>query len=86
MTTAKNPKPSEMSPEVRAMLDLRHQAEQRGHFEPLGRLLSLDTGHGVIEFGTQQGEATGPDLAIVCAIGGEVAKSAFEWKAHNLTE
>ena len=68
MPTGKNSaklKPSEMSAEVRAMLDLRHQAEQRGHFEPLGRLLSLDTAHGVIEFGTQQGEATGPDLASV---------------------
>ena len=67
MPTGKNSaklKPSEMSAEVRAMLDLRHQAEQRGHFEPLGRLISLDTAHGVIEFGTQQGEATGPDLAL----------------------
>jgi hypothetical protein len=63
MKTSSKLKPSEMSPEVRAMIDVRHQAEQRGHFEPLGRLVSLETAHGVIEFGTQQGEATGPDLA-----------------------
>lgn len=50
------------------MIDLRHQSEQRGHFEPLGRLLTLETAHGVIQFGTQQGEGIGPDLAhSVCA-------------------
>jgi len=52
-----------MSGEVRAMIDVRHQAEQRGHYEPLGRLLSLETGHGIIQFGSQQGELVGPDLA-----------------------
>jgi hypothetical protein len=54
-----------MSAEVRAMIDVRHQAEQRGHFEPLGRLLSIETAHGMIEFGTLQGVGTGPDLAFV---------------------
>lgn len=58
-------KPSEMTAEVRAMIDLRHQAEQRGHFEPLGRVLTFETAHGVIQFGTQLGEGTGPDLAWV---------------------
>lgn len=55
-------KPSPISSEVRSMVDLRHQAEQRGEFSPLGRLLSLDTSHGLIQFGTQQGECVGPDL------------------------
>ena len=58
-------KPSEMSPDLRAMIDLRHQAEQRGHFEPLGRLLSLATPHGLILFGSKNGVGTGPDLAQV---------------------
>jgi hypothetical protein len=57
------PKPSEMSSELRAAIDLRHQAEQRGHFEPLGRLLSLATPHGLITFGSKGGVGTGPDLA-----------------------
>ena len=58
-----NINPTEMSSDVRAMIDARHQAEQRGHFEPLGRLSSIETAHGLIEFGTLQGVGTGPDLA-----------------------
>jgi hypothetical protein len=58
-------KPAEMSAEVRSMIDLRHQAEQRGNFSPLGRLLYLDTAHGRIEFPAERGEGTGPDLAFV---------------------
>jgi hypothetical protein len=61
----KNGKSSVLSGELRDMIDVRHQAEQRGHFEPLGRLLSLDTAHGLIEFGIQNGEGAGPDLGIV---------------------
>lgn len=49
--------------DLRGMVDLRHEAEQRGHFEPLGRLLAIETAHGMIEFGTGQGEGLGPDLA-----------------------
>jgi hypothetical protein len=46
------------------MVDLRHQAEQRGHFEPLGRLLYLKTGHGNILWPVEDGECQGPDVAI----------------------
>jgi hypothetical protein len=46
------------------LIDARHQAEQRGHFEPLGRVLSFETAHGVIQFGMELGEGTGPDLAV----------------------
>jgi hypothetical protein len=56
-------KSAEISSDLKTMVDLRHQAEQRGHFEPFGRLLTLDTAHGLIEFGTHQGECVGPDLA-----------------------
>jgi hypothetical protein len=58
-------KPREMSPEVRAMIDVRHGAEQRGHFEPLGRLMVLETAHGLIEFPSERGEGIGPDLGTV---------------------
>jgi hypothetical protein len=54
-----------MQPEVRSMIDVRHQAEQRGHFAPLGRLLYLETAHGTIQFPVEMGEGTGPDLAFV---------------------
>jgi hypothetical protein len=63
MTTLAKPKTSEMKPEVRAMIDARHQAEQRGHYEPLGRLLALMTEHGTIQFPIQDGEGLGPDVA-----------------------
>ncbi len=45
------------------MIDARHQAEQRGHFEPLGRLLYLITEHGTIQFPVKDGEGVGPDIA-----------------------
>jgi len=61
-------KPSEMSPEVRAMIELRHQAEQRGHFSPLGRLLSMETQHGTIVWPSERGEGVGPDLALVSPV------------------
>lgn len=54
-----------MSSEVAAMIDLRHQAEQRGHYSPLGRLLSIETQHGLIEFPAKNGMQPGPDLAVV---------------------
>jgi hypothetical protein len=69
-----------MSNEVRAMIDARHQAEQRGHYELLGRLLSIETAHGVIQFPAERGEWAGPDLGIVCAIGGEVLKVPMDAK------
>ena len=53
-----------MSSEVRAMIDVRHQAEQRGHFEPLGRLLWMATAHGTIKWPAEDGEAQGPDVAL----------------------
>src|SRR5271157_5307327 len=56
-------KPTEMSGDVRQLIDERHQAEQRGHYEPLGRLLVLETAHGVIQFPIENGEGAGPDLA-----------------------
>ena len=43
-------KTSTMSDEVRDMIGVRHLAEQRGHFEPLGRLQWLRTEHGMIQF------------------------------------
>jgi hypothetical protein len=78
MKTSAKLKPSEMSAEVRSMIDLRHQSEQRGHFEPLGRLLSIETAHGTIEFGTLQGVATGPDLAQISIPNETVEKPQFE--------
>ncbi len=59
-------KTSVMSSDVQSMLELRHGAEQRGNFEPLGRLQWLQTEHGVIRFpvlNTATGEGCGPDLA-----------------------
>jgi hypothetical protein len=56
-------KPAPMSTEVRAMIDVRHQAEQRGHYEPLGRLLWMSTAHGTIKWPVEDGEAQGPDVA-----------------------
>lgn len=53
-----------MSPEVRSMIDLRHSAEQRGHYSPLGRLLSMQTDKGTIVWPSEQGEGVGPDLAL----------------------
>jgi hypothetical protein len=47
------------------MIDARHQAEQRGNFSPLGRLLYLDTAHGRIEFPAENGDGCGPDLAFM---------------------
>ena len=52
-----------MSSDLRTMVDLRHSAEQRGHFSPLGRLLSMVTQHGVIVWPSERGEGVGPDLA-----------------------
>jgi hypothetical protein len=52
-----------MSPEVAAMISMRHSAEQRGHLTPLGRLLWMDTEHGRIEFTYKDGVADGPDVA-----------------------
>jgi hypothetical protein len=56
-------KPAAMSAEVRAMIDVRHQAEQRGNYEPLGRLVWMSTKHGTIKWPVEDGEAQGPDLA-----------------------
>jgi hypothetical protein len=57
-------KPAEMSEEIRSMVDLRHSAEQRGNFSPLGRLVSMITQHGTILWPSEQGEGCGPDLAM----------------------
>jgi hypothetical protein len=60
-------KVSEMTAEVRDMIQLRHSAEQRGNFEPLGRLQWLRTEHGMIRFpvlNSAMGEGCGPDLAV----------------------
>jgi hypothetical protein len=54
-----------MSAEVAEMISLRHAAEQKGNFSPLGRLLWMDTEHGRIEFPRVDGVADGPDLACV---------------------
>jgi len=57
-----------MTEEVRDMIALRHSAEQRGDFEPLGRLIWLKTDHGLIYFPVRNaavGEGCGPDLAVV---------------------
>lgn len=56
-------KPTQMTPEVFAMLETRHSVEQRGNFSPFGRLLSLNTEHGIIQFPAKDGEGCGPDLA-----------------------
>jgi hypothetical protein len=55
-------KPSKMSDEVRAMIDLRHSAEQRGEFDTIGRLLALHTDKGVMRWPTVDGECSGPDI------------------------
>ena len=50
------------------MVQLRHTAEQRGNFEPLGRLQWLRTEHGMIRFpvlNSAMGEGCGPDLAVI---------------------
>ena len=62
-TVATKPESSTMTQEVRNMIALRHSAEQRGHFEVLGRLLSLRTDHGTIQFPAKNGEWSGPDVA-----------------------
>jgi hypothetical protein len=64
MKTLTKLKPSEMTPEVMAMVDTRRQAEQRGHYEPLGRLLTLVTARGIIQWPAENGEGVGPDLAV----------------------
>jgi len=64
-------KPSRMTDEVSAALALRHSAEQRGQFSPLGRLLWLDTDHGRIQFPAKDGEFDGPDLAQISKSDGE---------------
>lgn len=56
---------SPMTDEVSKMIALRHSAEQRGHYSPLGRLISLNTEHGRIEFPAEDGEFTGPDMALL---------------------
>jgi len=54
-----------MTPDVRTMIELRHGAEQRGHYSILGRLLYLWTDHGKIDFPAHDGDWTGPDVAYV---------------------
>lgn len=67
-------KPSKMTEEVSQMIALRHAAEQRGHYSPLGRLISLNTEHGRIEFPAHDGEFTGPDVAHALMPGPEIPK------------
>lgn len=62
-------RPSPMTAEVSDMISVRHSAEQRGSYEPLGRLQWLKTEHGLIYFpvlDTRIGEGCGPDLATIC--------------------
>jgi hypothetical protein len=65
MTVATKVKPTEMPDDVKSMVDLRHSAEQRGHYSPLGRLLSMITQHGTILWPSERGEGCGPDLALI---------------------
>jgi hypothetical protein len=65
MKTGAKPKPSAVSSDLRAMIDVRHQAEQRGHYVALGRLLYLKTAHGNILWPVEDGECLGPDVAQV---------------------
>ncbi len=60
-----------MTPEVGEMVSVRHSAEQRGNFEPLGRLLFLRTDHGTIQFPAENGECVGPDLAAFVGFDGD---------------
>jgi hypothetical protein len=68
MAVAIKAKPTEMSDDVKSMVDLRHSAEQRGHYSPLGRLLSAITQHGTIVWPSERGEGVGPDLAIASPV------------------
>ena len=54
-----------MTDEVSQMIALRHGAEQRGNYEPFGRVQWFRTVHGLIYFpaDSQTGEGCGPDLA-----------------------
>ena len=63
MPITRKAKAREMTAEVREMLQVRHEAEQRGNYEPLGRLQWLRTEHGLIRFPAIDGELCGPDLA-----------------------
>lgn len=45
-------------------IDLRREAEQRGHFEPIGRLLYTKTAHGNMLWPVEDGECVGPDFAV----------------------
>jgi hypothetical protein len=60
-------KPFPISDEVKAMVAMRHSAEQRGNYEPFGRVQWLRTVHGLIYFpaDSQTGEGCGPDLGYV---------------------
>ena len=65
MLEAINRRTSRMGEEVSEMIALRHSAEQRANYSPLGRLICLNTEHGRIEFPAEDGEFTGPDVATV---------------------
>jgi hypothetical protein len=52
-----------MPAEVRELIGSRHQAEQRGEYEPFGRLLWMITEHGSMKWPIEHGEGAGPDLA-----------------------
>ncbi len=54
----------EMTAEVASMISLRHSAEQRGNFSPLGRLQWMRTEHGLIRFPAINGDGCGPDIAV----------------------
>jgi len=62
-------KPSEGFSELRSMLEVRRQAEQRGHFEPLGRLLYLKTERGNMLWPVEDGECQGPTVAALVVDG-----------------
>jgi hypothetical protein len=62
MAKTAKPKVAPMHAEVQAMIDVRRDAERRGHFEPAGRLLHLVTARGTIHFPVVNGEGVGPDV------------------------
>jgi len=65
-----------MSDEVQQMVTLRHSAEQRGNYEPFGRVQWFRTDHGMIYFpaDSQTGEGCGPDLASALMPGPEIPR------------
>jgi hypothetical protein len=81
MATMTKPKPSDVASELRSMIEVRRQAEQRAHFEPIGRLLYLKTEHGNILWPVDQehGECIGPDVASLVQSATHESGASGEW-------